>query len=194
MLNKSFLAALVFSLVGIKAIAQKVIIETESIQLRSPVTNAIAEKSIAILNEVFNAPEFGEMLSKYSFVCTNKPAMCDSSGNISGANVYAEFMKAGTISINLRVRRNLFKKISGTLGETPSQGNTITTYTWWLDDDNERDLVIDYATHVGHEIFHTLYFKYIHDPEYGSKNFVNDRDVTYKIDDILEELIKKYYQ
>ena len=58
----------------------------------------------------------------------------------------------------------------------------------------KRDLIISYATHVGHEIFHTKYLGYIHDPEISDKNFVNEKDVTYMIDDILEKLIKKHYR
>ena len=56
---------------------------------------------------------------------------------------------------------------------------------------SQKELLVTYTTHIGHEIFHTKYFGYIHDPEFDSKEFINDKDVTYKIDEILENLIRK---
>lgn len=174
--------------------AQTVYIRAENVQVKAPVTSALVEKTLQCLNTIFNSVEFKDSLEKYDFVCTNKPDICDTSETIKGSQVYKDLIKSDTITINIRVKKlkNPWKRsISKTLGETPPSGNTITTYTWWLETDTDT-LLADYTAHIGHEIFHTKYFQYIHDPEYGSKDFVNDRDVTYKIDDILEALIRKY--
>lgn len=175
----------------------KIVIKTETIQLRFPITQNIVEESTKILNIVFNLNEFEEQLSKQSFICSNRSNFCKDGKEILGVNVYKDFISKKNITVQLTIKKltNPWKRwISKTMGETDPQGNSIITYNWWLDYKTENDLVISYATHIGHEIFHTKYLGYIHDPEIGSKNFVNEKDVTYMIDDILEDLIKKNYK
>ena len=170
-------------------------IEIEGHFLTRPITKEILDKSIEILNIVFNLTEFKNELSKQSFFCSNRPDLCTNNDEILGETVYNDFISKTLIKINLTVKRlkNPWKRyISGTLGETNPNGNSIISYTWWLNEKNGNELLIAYATHIGHEIFHTKYLKYIHEPEYGSSKFINEKDVTYMIDDILEKLIRKY--
>jgi len=169
-------------------------IETESHFLTLPITKEILDKSIEILNIVFNQPEFKNELSVQSFYCSNRPDLCTNDKEILGETVYNDFISKEVIKINLTVKRlkNPWKRyVSGTLGETNPNGNSIISYTWWLNEKSDKDLLIAYTTHIGHEIFHTKYLKYIHEPEFGSSKFINEKDVTYMIDDILEKLIKK---
>ena len=170
-------------------------IEIEGHFLTQPITKEILDKSIEILNIVFNLTEFKNELSKQSFFCSNRPDLCTNNDEILGETVYNDFISKALIKINLTVKRlkNPWKRyISGTLGETNPNGNSIISYTWWLNEKNGNELLIAYATHIGHEIFHTKYLKYIHEPEYGSSKFINEKDVTYMIDDILEKLIRKH--
>jgi hypothetical protein len=176
--------------------ANKVIIETNIVSLRYPITIKIVSEATRILNIVFNLSEFEIELSKHSFVRSNRPEFCKNGQEISGSDVHADFISKKKIEISLTVKKltNLWKQyVYKTMGETHPAGNSIITYHWWLDNENERDLIISYATHIGHEIFHTNYFGYVHDPGAGSKKFVNEKDVTYMIDDILEKLIKENY-
>lgn len=164
-------------------------------QLNDPITNEIIRDTTKILNLVFNLDEFGKELSKQSFFASNKPSMSTDGMEISGKEVYEDFISKGAITVSVSVRklRNLIKRYRWrTMGETAPSGTSIVTYTWWLDYINNTELLINYATHIGHELFHTNYFGYIHDPEKGSSAFVNDKDVTYKIDDILEKLIRTH--
>jgi hypothetical protein len=173
------------------------LIEIENQFLMLPITNVITEKSIELLNIVFNLSEFKEQLVSQSFFCGNKLDLCINGKEITGLSVYEDFIGKGKIKINLTVKSliNPWKRyVSGTLGETNPNGNSIVSYTWWLNEKKGKDLIIAYATHVGHEIFHTKYFQYIHDPKYGSRNFDTNKDVTYKIDEILEHLIMNHYQ
>jgi hypothetical protein len=169
-------------------------IEVESYSLTLPITKEVLDRSIDILNEVFNTEEFKIELSKQSFFCSNKPSMCSENREITGESVYNDFITKGQIKINFTVKNlvNPWKRfISNTYGETDPKGNSIVSYTWWLNRKNGKELMLAYATHIGHEIFHTKYLAYIHDPEYRSREFINEKDVTYMIDDILEKLISK---
>lgn len=175
----------------------KILIETNALGLRLPITDKVVDEATKILNIVFNLEEFEKELSKQSFVCTNRPDLCKNGKEILGSDVFSDFISKKIIKVSLTVKKltNPWKRyVSKTMGETNPNGNSIITYTWWLNDNSESDLVISYATHVGHEIFHTKYFGFIHDPEISDRNFVNEKDVTYMIDDILEKLIKKYYK
>ncbi len=175
---------------------QKITIETITGELENPITSEIVEKATRILNYVFNLDEFEQELSKQSFVCSNKPDLCKN-GVILGSDVFGDFLSKKHIKVLVTVKKlkNIWKLyISGTMGETNPNGNSIITYTWWLKGKSEKDLVISYATHLGHELFHIKQLGYIHDPEINSRNFVNEKDVTYMIDDILEKLIKKHYR
>lgn len=175
----------------------KILIEAQIQGLRYPITDKIVAEATKILNKVFNLEEFEIELSKQSFVCSNRPLFCKNGKEILGSDVFADFISKKHIKVSLTVKKlaNPWKRyFSKTMGETNPNGNSIITYTWWLDDSSERDLVISYATHVGHEIFHTKYFGYIHDPEISDRRFINEKDVTYMIDDILEKLIKKHYK
>jgi len=172
----------------------KILLQSKS--FRAPVTAKIIDKSIEILNTIFNSIEFRDRIIDNKFVCTNKPELCGADNYISGKAVYDDLMSVATISLHLKVKklRNLWKRrISKTKGETKLAGNTIKSYTWWLRNRNENELIIVYASHVGHEIFHTNYYKYKHNPKKGSSAFDNEKDVTYKIDDIIEELIRKHF-
>ena len=174
----------------------KILIETKVSRLNYPITNQVVDKATKLLNLVFNLDEFGDELSKQSFVCTNKPDFCKNGEEIKGSDVYDDFISKGKIEIDVTVKklRHPWKRfVSKTMGETNPRGNSIITYTWWLDNRDEKDLIISYATHLGHELFHTNYFGYIHDPEINDRSFVNEKDVTYMIDDILEKLLKKHY-
>jgi len=171
----------------------KILLKSKS--LRQPVTSKIIDKSIEILNTIFNSTLFRDKIIDNKFVCTNKPELCGADNFISGQAVYDDLMSVETISLRLEVKklRNPWKRwVSKTKGETRLTGNTIKSYTWWLKNRDEKELTIIYASHVGHEIFHTNYYQYKHDPEIGSKTFQNDKDVTYKIDDIIEELIRTH--
>lgn len=162
-----------------------------------PIDMAVVKKAIELVNAVYASQDFRDELDKYNFICSNKPSLCDRSLVIPGSVVYADFTKFDTLTINLVVKRvglKFWKRyLTGTLGETDPQGTTILTYTWWLDDEDVRELTIGYATHIGHEIFHTKYYQYLHDPAYGSKDFDGEKDVTYKVDSIMEALIRKNY-
>jgi hypothetical protein len=176
------------------SVAQRVNIVVTDTQLTKPITTEVVTRSIELLNLVFNLPEFKDSLSKYAFVSTNRPNFSSEGNDIEGKAVYNDFINKGTVNINLKVKKllNPWKRIiSKTYGETNPGGYLILSYTWWLKRYKDKELVILYASHVGHEIFHTKYFGYVHDPKYNSGNFVNDRDVTYKIDDIIEALIRK---
>lgn len=158
-----------------------------------PITNEIVQRSFELLNKVFNSIEFEKELCAQTFVKTNRPGFGASIETISGKEVFDDFINKGEITIDVEVKRSLggfLKRLAfRTMGETLPSGSTIVTYPWWLKKLRGKDLLVGYATHVGHEIFHTRYYGYIHDPEFGSRGFVNERDVTYKIDDILEALI-----
>lgn len=174
----------------------KILIETNVVSLRHPITNKVVDDATKILNLVFNLDEFRIELSRQSFACSNRPDFCKNGKEILGSDVFADFVSKKVIKVLLTVKKltNPWKRyVSKTMGETNPNGISIITYNWWLDDSNERDLVVSYATHIGHEIFHTKYFGYIHDPEIHERSFVNEKDVTYMIDDILEKLIKKHY-
>jgi len=175
---------------------QKMEIKIERQTLTYPITTEIVGESIMLLNIVFNLPEFQTELSGQKFYCSNRPSFCNNAGEILGTDVYDDFMSKELIVINLSVKNlvNPWRRfISKTFGATDINGNLIITYTWWLSQNNQKELIIEYATHIGHEIFHTEYFKYIHNPEIGNKHFDNDKDVTYKIDEIIEKLIRKQY-
>lgn len=171
-------------------------ISLESKQLCYPITAEIVDQTIEWLNVVFNSTEFRAEIIKNKFVCTNKPELCGEDNFISGLDVYNDLISENRILLNLKVRRlkHLWKRwISKTKGETKLAGNTIKSYTWWLTNEDPKELAILYASHVGHEIFHTKYYKYKHNPKKGSQAFENDRDVTYKIDDIIENLMRKHF-
>lgn len=177
--------------------SQTVIIKTTEIKTANPIDSVIVKKSISLLNIVFNQIEFKDSLSIQKFTCSNKPILCNSTNYISGKKVYEGFIANDTIniSVNIKKLKNPWRRwISKTKGITSTTGRNITTYTWWLKNKPEKELIIAYASHVGHEIFHTNYFKYIHKPKFGTKNFINDKDITYKIDDIIEYLIRKNYR
>lgn len=170
-----------------------ILIKTKIVRLSHPVTNSIVQEATQILNKVFNLAEFEEELSRQSFVCTNRPEFCRNGKEIAGVDVFSDFISKESIEVlvSVKILRNWWKRyVSKTMGETNPNGNSIITYNWWLK--NDRNLAVNYAIHLGHEIFHTRYFGYIHDPEINDKDFVNEKDVTYMIDDILERLIKKY--
>lgn len=174
----------------------KIKIEFGNTNLINPITSETVRKTNELLNIVFNSQEFEDALEKESFVCSNKPSICNTRNEIPGRFVFDDFVSKRIILVDLTVKKlkNPWKRrISKTMGETHPDGNLIVSYNWWLKNLNEKDLVIAYATHIGHEIFHTKYFKYIHDPEINEKKFINEKDVTYKIDDIIEALIKKNY-
>lgn len=201
-MNHRFIKLIVFiacSLVSTSAHGQHkgVFVKTGEVKVIAPIDVNIVKKAIALVNNVYRSEEFQTEIEKYNFVCSNKPDLCDSSGVINGGTVYRDIMQYDTIVINLTVKnigiRFWRRYISKTQGATAPTGNSIVTYTWWLDNNNMKDLIIQYAAHIGHEIFHTKYYKYIHDPSAGSRGFVNDKDVTYKIDDIIEALIIKNY-
>jgi hypothetical protein len=176
---------------------QKVEVKLQSKSIMHPVTDEIVSEALRLLNIVFNLPEFRQELSTQKFFCSNRPNFCKQGSEILGQDVYEDFINKGVIEINLTVKNliNPWRRfISKTYGATDINGDTIVTYTWWLTNNNKKELIIEYATHVGHEIFHTKYFQYIHDPEYGSKYFENDKDVTYKIDEIIEKLIRNNYE
>lgn len=167
----------------------------ESKKLCKPVDEGIVDKAVGLLNMAFNLPEFKHELIKQKFFCSNRPNFCQNKDFISGADVYEDFINTGVISVKLFVKPliNPWRRfISKTYGVTDVNGNEIVTYTWWLSN-NKKDLIREYASHIGHEIFHTRYFQYIHDPKYNSRNFDNNKDVTYKIDEILESLIRQNY-
>ncbi len=176
---------------------KKIFIKTEEVNIRYPINTEIVKQAMKLVNSALNDNEFKNELEKCSFVCTNRQDLCDSTNNISGKTVYEDFIKHDTLSLNLIIKKllNPWKRhISGTLGETDPRSNTILTYTWWLFYKDRKELVINYATHIGHELFHTKYLGYIHYPSVDSRDFVGDRDVTYKIDEIIEKLIRKNYR
>lgn len=158
-----------------------------------PITNERVQKAFKLLNKVFNSYEFEKELCAQTFVKTNRPGFGASITTISGKEVFDDFISKGEITIDVEVRRSLgglFRRLFfSTMGETLPSGNTIVTYPWWLNKLHGKDLLVGYATHIGHEILHTRYYGYIHDPEIGSRGFINEKDVTYKIDDILVTLI-----
>lgn len=171
-------------------------IKIEIQTLTHPITTDIVDESIKLLNIVFNLPEFKTELSSQKFYCSNRPTFCKNGVEILGEDVYEDFMSKELIALKLSVKNlvNPWRRfISKTFGATDINGNLIVTYTWWLNQNNKKELIIEYATHIGHEIFHTEYFKYIHNPEIGSKHFDNDKDVTYKIDEVVEKLIRQQY-
>jgi hypothetical protein len=166
--------------------------------LRRPIDQVILQKGIALLNVIFNSTEFENELSKQSFVVSNKPGFSLNGLNITGKQVYDELIGSSNIFIDIQIRRGgllsvgFFKKVFfGTMGETDPSGSTIVTYNSWLKQLDDNELFILYTTHIGHEIFHTKYFGFVHDPKYGSREFLAEKDVTYKIDEILESLIRK---
>lgn len=178
--------------------SQKVKVIANEVDVSFPIDLRIVNKSLELINLVFNLPEFQDSISKYSFVCTNKPILCKNN-TIPGNSVYDDLINAKEINIDLKVKAliNPWRRfISKTLGATNPSGHKIISYKWWLRKKKKdtKELTIIYASHLGHEIFHTDYFKYLHNPEYGSSGFVNEKDVTYKIDDIIEALIRKYYK
>lgn len=161
--------------------------------LTDPITDEIADEAIQLLNRVFNSTDFKEELSSESFYSSNRPDFSGNSTELPGKLVYEDFMNKGLIEIDVMVKHlvNPVRRfVSKTYGATNINGNQIVTYTWWLSDD-PKERIIEYATHIGHEIFHTSHFKYIHDPEYGHDDFEIDKDVSYKIDEIVEKLIRK---
>lgn len=175
---------------------EKIKITVTSKSLTEPVREEIVTKAIDLLNKVLNTEEFKALLTKQEFYCSNRPGFGNSEEYLSGEDVYSDLLKVGKIQLQLIVKPlwNPWRRfISNTLGATNIHSNVIVTYTWWLPKEHE-DLIIKYATHVGHELFHTSYFQYVHDPPYGSRNFLNEKDVIYKIDDIIETLILQYYK
>lgn len=176
---------------------RKIEIRLESQKLLYPITVKVVDEALKLLNLVFNLSEFKDELSTQTFFCSNRPDFCKNSNYILGKDVYDDFIGKELILVNLTVKKllNPWKRIfSKTYGATDINSNLITTYTWWLNSSDNKELIIEYASHIGHEIFHTKYFKYIHDPESGSKYFENDKDVTYKIDEIIEKLIISHYR
>lgn len=195
-MKKAFITAIIVLLSFITR-AQKIKILIENGQYRQPITAEIAQRSVDLLNRVLNLDEFRDSLVKYSFVPTNKPSLSENGTDIRGIDVYNDFTHLDSIAISLKVSHlwNPWKRvISGTMGETNPKGRLIVTYPYWLRKTSKKDLVTGYATHIGHEIFHTNWYGYIHEPQKGAKSFVNDRDVTYKIDDIIGSLVNKYYR
>ena len=171
-------------------------ITAEVRSLKHPITEEVVSKSISLLNIVFNQPEFKESLCAQTFVGTNRPDLSNADGFIPGESVFNEFYSNKEYEIVLKVKKlkNIWeRKFSKTKGKTTLKGREIVTYNWWLKNKTEKELIINYASYIGHELFHTSYFKFVHDPEYVSVDFVNDKDVIYKIDNILEELIRKIY-
>lgn len=175
----------------------KIEIKILSKVLTQPVTEEIVFEVTKLLNLVFNLSDFKNEMYSQIFHSTNRPNFPSQNSILSGKDVYEDFINKGKIEINLIVKplTNPWNRfVSKTLGLTDINGNTIVTYNWWLPINNKNELIIEYATHIGHEIFHTKYFQYIHDPEYGSKYFVNDKDVTYKIDEIIEKLLRNNFK
>jgi hypothetical protein len=177
--------------------AQKVTVQLGQLDVSKPVTKEIAAKSIYYLNKVLNLPDFKQDLLSCSFFCSNRPELCNMvSHTIPGDSVYNDLMKKGILVIQLKVKASLpwqylFTK---TYGKTSPYYNSILTYKWWLRSYEEKELVIQYASHVGHEMFHTSYFGYLHDPALGTRGFTNDHDVCYKLGDIIMALIRKYWE
>lgn len=164
-------------------------------RLKRPIDASIMEKTIELLNRVFNSTEFRDLVIDNSFTCSNKPSLCGTDQTISGQAVYDDLMRIDHIELKLHIKKlwNPFKRYGyHTKGETNINGNTIITYNWWLKNKSEKERLIIYASHVGHEIFHTKYYQYIHNPKKGSRDFVEEKDVTYNIDNIIEQIIRTY--
>lgn len=171
---------------------QNININANIVSLSNPITADIVTAAIQRLNIVFNSVAFSNSLQAKSFVATNNPALSLNGKTITGKDVYDNIFSKPQVEIDIIVRKlnNPYKRyVSKTMGETNPLGNTIITYTWWLKNLSKGDLVKNYAVHLGHEIFHTNYFGYLHDPAIGTRDFDNDKDVTYAIDDILESLL-----
>lgn len=176
---------------------KRILIETQVQALMYPITDKIVDEATKVLNIIFNLEEFEAELSKQSFACTNRPSFCTNGKEILGSDVFSDFISKKQIKVLLTVKKltNYWKRyFSRTMGETNTSGNSIITYNWWLDGKSEKDLIISYATHIGHEIFHTKYFGYVHKPKINNKRFVKEKDVTYMVDDIIEKLIKEHYK
>ena len=176
-----------------------IVIKTGQLRLRKPIDETLVAQSIEMLNVIFNLPAFGEALSKETFVATNRPGFGNGE-TIPGLDVYNDFISKGTLIVNLEIKKGGFFSVGwfrnvafGTLGETNVTGSTIVTYNSWLKKLTPRDRLIYYTTHIGHELFHTNYFGYIHDPAVANADFKGERDVTYKVDEIIEKLINENY-
>lgn len=196
LMNKRLLFIPLFlTLISFPSYSQNIVVKVESATTKKTINDEIIKESVAVLNKVLNDPAFKDSLMAQSFVCTNKPSFCGADGMISGKKVYEDLIQKETLKVNLKVKFlwNPWRRWkSRTRGITGTKGTTIKTYTWWLKRKSKKERTIAYASHVGHELFHTVYFQYVHNPKFGSKEFVNDKDVSYKIDDILEALIRKH--
>ncbi len=174
----------------------KIHIHTTTLGYMYPITAKIIAQATQLLNVVFNMPEFKKQLDAQTFVASNKPSLSSDGLDINGADVYTDIMsqKDITVTVNVKYLSHPWKRwISKTMGETKPLGTSINTYNWWLKSKKGKELVISYAAHVGHEIMHTKYYGYVHNPKMGSAKFNKEKDVTYTIDDILEDLIRKSY-
>ena len=60
------------SLLSVKSIAQKTIILADQINTTDPISKDIINQSILLLNTVLNSVEFDSIISKQSFVCSNR--------------------------------------------------------------------------------------------------------------------------
>jgi len=175
---------------------KRIHIRTTTSGYEYPITARIIAQATQLLNIAFNIPEFKKQLADRSFVATNKPELSSEGEEIKGKDVFKDIMSYQEINVCVSVKKlgNLWKRwISKTMGETKPSGSCIVTYNWWLKSKKGKELVINYAAHLGHEIMHTNYYGYVHHPKMGSASFNKEKDVTYVIDDILEELIRKNY-
>ena len=119
----------------------KITIETEIVGIKYPITDKIVIEVTKILNLVFNLDEFGQELSKQSFICSNRPNFCKNGKEILGSDVFEDFISKKNIVVSLTVKKltNPWKRyFSKTMGETNPNGNSIITYSWWLDNSSEK--------------------------------------------------------
>lgn len=191
----TLMVATIIATLSIDGYSQVIVLKVRNAKLRSPIDSTIVDTVTQLLNTVYNSQEFWDSLSDKSFVCSNRPDMCSGNSEITGSAVFNELVSQDTLLIDLEVRKVgiMFWKryFFETLGETDTNGKLVVTYDYWLESSNRKNLIIDYATHIGHELFHTAHFAFLHDPGFGKKGFIESKDVTYTIDHILESLLTK---
>ena len=170
-------------------------IELASKNVTYPITSEMANRTIDTLNDVFNSDEFRDVITKNRFIGLNKENLTSTGGYTSGETVYNDLINKRSVAVNLVVTNlmNPWKRfVSKTMSETNIHGNTIVTYDWWLKKKMGKEVFITYASHVGHQILHTKYYKY-QQPESIQEiaSATEDLGVKYKIDNILEDLIRR---
>ncbi len=170
-------------------------IKTEIIESSDPITKEIIKLSTQLLNQIINSQEFGDSLRKYSFDCRNIDNNCNSAKEISGEKVLNDIMSLDTVTIKLKIKNgkwNIKARMNKTIGKTYGSKNLITTYTYWTKGMSQSELIKSYTSHLAHELMHTSYFYYVHDPKFSSKNFDKQKDVCYTIGNIVDSLITNY--